>query len=344
MKMQKHLSLILQAAYWALYESLCIFLLYLSHSESLDLLNDDQYTNLLLLNMAAVPVFYGVYFFSFTRYMPVKRIGDFVKSILLLSLAGGVLSTAVVNVLFYSAMSRLPGTGVNAVLLCGYSICALINAIAATAVKSFLYWWNDIRAKEILTRRNLESELNTLKAQLQPHFLFNTLNNIDVLIGMDPQKASSYLQQLSRMLRYVLYSGRKEIIPLEDEISFLQDYVMLQRIRKEDTSWIDFKVSGSAEGIALAPLLFQPYIENAFKYVSSIDGEPKVKILLEVEGNCVRFQCENSCAGEKVAAAEQQGIGLNLAAQRLTLLYQTNHRLEVKQTPGTFFVNCTIDL
>jgi len=344
MKIRKYLSLILQAGYWALYESLCIFLLYLSHSESLDLVSDDQYTNLLLLNIAAVPVFYVVYLFAFTRYMPVKRIGAFFKSILLLSLAGGVLSTTVVNVLFYSAMSIFPGTGVNAVLLCGYSICALINAIAAAAMKSFFYWWNDMRAKEILTRRNLESELNTLKAQLQPHFLFNTLNNIDVLIGMDPQKASSYLRQLSRTLRYVLYSGRKEIIALEDEISFLQDYVMLQRIRKEDTSWVDFEVSGSAEGVALPPLLFQPYIENAFKYVSSTDGEPKVKILLEVENNCVRFQCENSCAGEKVAVAEQQGIGLNLAAQRLALLYPTNHRLEVIRTPATFIVNCTIDM
>src|SRR6185369_15720422 len=121
------------------------------------------------------------------------------------SIATGLLSTLLVSMSIYSVVSIIPEAKVQISLLAGFALLALINGILGTIVRGFITWYSEIRLKDMLEKKNLQTELSLLKARLDPHFLFNTLNNIDILIEEDAKSASLYLQKLSGIMRFVLY-------------------------------------------------------------------------------------------------------------------------------------------
>jgi two-component system LytT family sensor kinase len=330
--------------YWLLYESLCLFFLYISHGERADFLNDDRLIDLGLLTLTAVLSFYGSYYFLFSRYLANKRLKTFIITGLFLSLFSAAISTAIVSVIFYSAVSFFPGTVITLTLLAGFFVCAVINAIAATALRGVLHWWEDIRVKEALEKKNLATELEALKSQLQPHFLFNTINNIDVLIGIEPAKASQYLQHLSRMLRFILYRGKLISIPLEEEIQFIRDYIALQQIRKINPGWISLQTENSNKELFIAPLLFLPFIENACKYADTSNGGETVHINIILQGTRLVFTCKNNFIAQEQTDKGSGGLGLILSRQRMELSYPNRHHLEITATADTFTIHCTIDL
>ncbi len=174
---------------------------------------------------------------------------------------------------------------------------------------------------EAQKRKAAEAELSWLKNQLNPHFLFNTLNNISSLTLTDGEKAQDSIAQLSNLLRYVLYESNKEFVPLSSEVSFMRDYIDLMKLRydgKTSVSVVMGLPSGNAE---IAPLLFISLIENAFKHGASSRSESFVDISMKADGEDLLFVCTNSLLEKPKTDLAGSGIGLQNMSKRLELIY-----------------------
>lgn len=198
-----------------------------------------------------------------------------------------------------------------------------------------------------MEQQKLEVELSYLKAQINPHFFFNSLNSIYALVLQKSDKAPNALIQLSNMMRYVLEDGVGQYIELSKEINFLKDYFALQSFRLHDDVKVAFKMDDSqlSNGL-IAPMLFATFIENAFKYGVNPDepGNIKVSITMEAD-NRLRFYCSNSIVrfGNSLHV-QSAGIGLKNAQQRLDNLYGGQYILDVKQDNNTYQVNLILPL
>ena len=329
---------ILHLVYWLLFQSIYAFFLFLQNSENVEYWDDDM----LLINFSAAVSFYVFYSLLFDRYLKTRKFRNFFIAAFITCVLTSILVNIFVVIIFYSAVGFIPEFAVIWKLLAGFFIIALVNGIAATCLKGIIYWYRELRITDLLKRKNLEAELAMIKAQLSPHFLFNTINNIDVLIGIQPAKASTYLQKLSAMLRQMLYKSDATFIPVSEEIQFIQDYIELQKIRKPNSDWVQIEIEGDPKQFRIAPLMFLPFVENAFKHVGSDTGKPFVKVLFRFTDAVINFVCENSISKKADSADPNRGLGLSLVKQRLDLLYFEHYSLQVEAKENIFRTQCEI--
>ena len=182
--------------------------------------------------------------------------------------------------------------------------------------------WNDEKHKmEEERRRNAEAELNWLKNQLNPHFLFNTLNNISSLTQIDADKAQESIGQFSELLRYALYESNVKKAKLSDETEFMKNYIYLMSLRCNEMTHINTRFDSFDENITISPLLFISLIENAFKHGTSSHKESFVKIDMGLDGDDLVFSCENSVHERRSDDRSGSGIGLENMTRRLDLIY-----------------------
>lgn len=194
----------------------------------------------------------------------------------------------------------------------------------------------------LLENDRLRLELNNLKSQLQPHFFFNTLNNLYALSEQQSPKTSLMIADLSDIMRYVLYESEQEKVALTKEVNFIKSYIALEKIRHTDTGIIDFFVQGEIGNREIEPLLFLPIIENAFKHCLAKDTPGKyVRMVLSVDDDELIFQVSNPfIMGEP--AVTTGGIGLKNIKKRLGLLYGGHYQLDIDQEDGVFTVILTL--
>ncbi len=185
-------------------------------------------------------------------------------------------------------------------------------------------------SKSQLEQQNLESELALLRTQVNPHFLFNTLNNINTLVKKDPDKANKSIIKLSGIMRYMLYEATQDTVLLTNEIDYLENYIDLQRLRLENERYISFAIEGNPEGITIAPMLFIPFVENMFKHGNKSLQAPAFLIQLKITGNTVIFKAENPVKSSPQQAVSDHGIGIQNVRRRLELLYPDRHLLEIR--------------
>jgi sensor histidine kinase YesM len=186
-------------------------------------------------------------------------------------------------------------------------------------------------------REKAEAELNFLKSQINPHFLFNSLNTVYFLIHKENELARRALHQFSEMLRYQLYETNGNKQPIEKELQFLRGYFELQKLRKDQELDIQFEIGEGLSGFSIEPLLLIPFIENAFKHVSRIPGRANfLKVYLGMEDQKLQLQVVNTHTGEK--SSEPGGIGLQNVKRRLELLYPNRHSLQIKNGEDLFEV------
>lgn len=182
--------------------------------------------------------------------------------------------------------------------------------------------WNDEKHKmEEERRRNAEAELTWLKNQLNPHFLFNTLNNISSLTQIDADKAQESIGQFSELLRYALYESNVKKAKLSDETEFMKNYIDLMSLRCNEMTHINTRFDSFDENITISPLLFISLIENAFKHGTSSHKESFVKIDMGLDGDDLVFSCENSVHERRSDDRSGSGIGLENMTRRLDLIY-----------------------
>jgi LytS/YehU family sensor histidine kinase len=200
----------------------------------------------------------------------------------------------------------------------------------------------------IRRQQEKEAELKLLKSQLNPHFLFNTLNNLYGLSVMKSDKLPSLMLKLSDLLRYSLYETKETYVPLEKEIKYLENYMSLEKIRLEDKTEIRFDKTGNFSDKKIAPMLLIVFVENAFKYLEvSKDKLSKVKVNLKTEENKLIFNCENTFDETEIIKqnleAGKSGIGLQNAKKRLDLIYPNKHQLTIKKENENYVVQLILN-
>jgi two-component system, LytTR family, sensor kinase len=198
--------------------------------------------------------------------------------------------------------------------------------------------------RELIRQMELEkvtSELEYLKAQINPHFVFNSINTVYFQIDKQNVAARESLSAFSEMLRYQLYECNGTEIAVEKEILYLKNYVALQRLRKDEKYSISFDVESGVKGFALCPLLFIPFVENAFKHVSHSHNKNEVRIRLSKDGSNVQLSVFNTKENH-VNGKEYKGIGLKNVKRRLELLYKDRYELVIKDGSETYEVNLSL--
>ncbi|SEB46712.1 GHKL domain-containing protein [Tenacibaculum sp. MAR_2009_124] len=200
----------------------------------------------------------------------------------------------------------------------------------------------------IRRQKEKEAELKLLKAQLNPHFLFNTLNNLYGLSVIKSDKLPSLMLQLSDLLRYSLYDTRETFVSLEKEVSYLENYISLERIRLEDEADIEFHKSGNFSEKKIAPMLLIVFVENCFKHLGEqANGKSEVSISLKESNDSIIFECNNTLEKEKTVNNMEKGksgIGLNNVRKRLDLIYPDQHELHINKVNNNYSVQLIINL
>lgn len=214
----------------------------------------------------------------------------------------------------------------------------------SVAVKVTQRWYQDTMNMEKLKAAQFEADLRNLRSQLNPHFLFNTLNNIYSLIAIDKGKAQDSVLRLSNLLRYILYENNTPFVPICRDLEFTNDYIDLMKLRVGENVKLSVSITGRESKDAIAPLLFMTLIENAFKHGVSNDQESFIRINILVEnGKGVLCTIENSiCQGSNIET-KNSGIGLANLEKRLELLYPHKHDLHITKVNNCFAVRMRVD-
>ncbi|WP_316739206.1 sensor histidine kinase [Pedobacter aquatilis] len=224
-----------------------------------------------------------------------------------------------------------------------YFAFALVFVAASSAIKFFQRWIEDTREITELTQINIRSELEQLKNQVNPHFLFNMLNNANVLIGKDPHKASQVLMSLSDLLRYQLYDSARPEVLLTSDIRFLNDCLNLEMIRRDHFDFIISK-EGNLSGVQVPPFLFITFVENAIKHSQDADKASYVQVYFEYRDGWINFRCVNSKPLNLTHNNHAGGLGLVNVRRRLELIFGAHHQLEIAETREVYTVKLAIKL
>jgi LytS/YehU family sensor histidine kinase len=196
-----------------------------------------------------------------------------------------------------------------------------------------------------MAKEKAEAELNFLKSQINPHFLFNSLNSVYFLIEKNNTGARGALHKFSDMLRYQLYEMNDDKVPVEKEIQYLQDYIDLQKLRKDDNYGITFNCSEAVKNFFIEPLLLISFVENAFKHISHYKNQPNfIRLHLGMINGWVNFRIENSKEPAEKLTEKHAGIGLANVKRRLELLYPGKHELKISNGIDIFSVDLRIKI
>ena len=296
-----------------------------------------------------VALFYFNYLFLVPRLLLKQRIYSYLISAVLLvaiSVLYGYLLEPLTSPLYilresFSSLEISPLF--KALTIMRILIINLAFLVAGTTIRLYRDWVKKrIREKEIEQQKTL-SELKFLKSQLNPHFLFNSLNSIYSLT----QKKSSYAPEaiiaLSELMRYMLYETNQHTVLLEKELNYIRRYIQLQRLRLRDSKGVTLEIEGDISNQRIKPLILISFIENAFKYGVNEKGDSVVNIQINVEDNLLDFSCSNFLKRQQ-NKNKFSGIGLKNSKKRLELLYPNAHKFEVIEGEGNFVVNLSLNL
>jgi two-component system, LytTR family, sensor histidine kinase AlgZ len=207
-------------------------------------------------------------------------------------------------------------------------------------------WFEFEATKKEVENEKLTAELNFLRAQVNPHFLFNTLNNLYYLAYSKSPNTTEVIAKLSQVMRYMIHDSNHGRVPLSKEIEYMENYIALERLRLNDQTTITFKVQGNVAKAEIAPLILITFLENAFKHgVTHTSAASWINILMEVEDQELTYVVENSKVNGTVGEmTDKSGIGLTNVKRRLALLYPATHTLTVEDHPDRYYIELKIKL
>ena len=228
-----------------------------------------------------------------------------------------------------------------------YFLSMFVFAGATTIVKIIADWLQYIREKQVLQTQTMQSELRFLKSQINPHFLFNTLNNLYALALKKDDRAPEIVIKLSEMMRYMLYECNEKKVLLEKEVNYVRNYLDLERIRQGKNVDILFEVNGPLREQRIAPLIFIPFLENSFKHgLNQVIERGFVEIKLDVQDTDLHFFIKNSKSPNLPAQEHRKsgGIGLVNVKRRLNLMYPNRHNLDIDNGLNTYSIDLKMQL
>jgi signal transduction histidine kinase len=215
--------------------------------------------------------------------------------------------------------------------------------LGSLAKISLIWYRNQIKKKEI-EKQNISNELAMLKIQVNPHFLFNTMNNIKSLIKSRPPEAVNSIDKLSDIMHYMIYDSSYEKVPLAGEIRHINNYLELEKIRFSDSDYVNFEIKGECSEIRIPPLIFMPFIENAFKHGNRLKKAPGIIIKIIIDESEIQFESFNYKKDNRETQNTKSGFGLTNIRRRLELLFGKKYNLEINDDEKNYSVKLNLNL
>ncbi len=341
---QRHRIFFMHLLFWCVYYS--FFFYQISNSpkgmerELSELLKDASFH---VFSMMAIA--YLNYFYFFPRFLIHKNLGRY---LLEFTIPFSILLTGIIYVKRYIADGYTHKLGFM------YSERFTINMVWSTlslvlfvAMLRFVEDWFELEAKKKeIENEKLIAELRFLKAQINPHFLFNTLNNLYSLAFINSPNTTVVIDKLSQMMRYMIYDSNHPKVSLNKEVEYMQNYISLEKLRLNNEVPISFKIIGNTEGVQIVPLILITFLENAFKHgISNNAKDAWINITLELSGKACVYTVENSkLSAQDEKTKEKSGIGLQNVQRRLELSYPNQFDLEVEDDNNHYLVQLNLDL
>lgn len=220
----------------------------------------------------------------------------------------------------------------------------IVFTIYAILIRLAIDWYEAQKLKAELINRNQSSELALLRSQVNPHFLFNTLNNIYSLVYKKSDDAPEAVMKLSSIMRYMLYDATSNQVLLEKEIEYLKSFIELQKLRLRQHDFVEISIHGDPNGKTIAPMLLIPFVENAFKHGSKNVPNPGIRINLFIEPQQIQFIVTNHLKKSSETSGDPSGgIGMHNIQRRLDLLYPGKHSLVITEDQDIFAVKLVIE-
>ncbi len=309
------------------------------------------YSFYLLNFLVHLPVFvfftYGVVYFLVPAFLLNRKYWQFFLALAFAACAAACLRILTGRYVYYALFIPEvlhPTEWFNADIFFRNLIWILGPAILFAMFKYYKNWLNFRNLANEAERKHLASELQVLKAQLNPHFLFNTFNNLYVLALQKSDKTPIVISKMADLFHYILYECNAIEVPVKKEIKLIEDYIQLEELRYSDRLSFTFEKDVDNPDCLIPPMLLYTFIENCFKHGSSPDPEsPWIKLLIRVRGNIFEFEASNSIPKSKCFGNEiEEGVGLTNIKRRLELIYPKNHELEIRKENCVFFVRLAI--
>lgn len=312
-------------------------------------------TSAIELPVKIIATYFSVYLLI-DRYLIKKKYVTFLLILLASMVFFGLLLRIVayfaIYPLFYPDATNIPLFFLPKILIAIFSIYSIVAIVASFhLIKVWFKHQQDTqklqRTAQQLQTEKLEAELKLLKSQINPHFLFNTLNNLYVLTLNSSEKAPEMIYKLSELMSYMLYESNQREVPLENEVRYIENYIALERLRYDARIDISLHIYDDIKGIFIAPLLILPFVENSFKHgVSNQIADGWVRIDIILNNNTLVIKVENSKSFQESdkSGRSTQGIGLQNVKKRLGLIYPERHSLQIFDEEDNFLVVLKIEL
>jgi two-component system LytT family sensor kinase len=223
------------------------------------------------------------------------------------------------------------------------TVLFLLVFTMGTSISVIQRWLRTEQDRKETENEKLNTELSFLKSQVNPHFFFNTLNNIYSLAIVRSEKTAPAVMKLSSIMRYILTETQRDLVPLRNEVDFIHNFIDLQQVRLTDKVMLNFSADGDIDNLLVAPLLFIPFVENAFKYGVSTKESSNINIEISTSGNKILFSTRNYIVPSENNLMENTGIGINNVKRRLELMYPGKHTLTTTQKDNYYTVQLEIE-
>ncbi len=225
----------------------------------------------------------------------------------------------------------------------GYNtVLFLLVFTVGTCISVIQRWLQTEQNRKETENEKLNTELSFLKSQVNPHFFFNTLNNIYSLAVVRSDKTAPAVMKLSSIMRYILTETQHDLVPLSNEVDFIHNFIDLQKVRLTDKVTLHFSAEGDVDTLLIAPLIFIPFVENAFKYGVSTKEASSISINIKTEENTIIFNSVNYIVATENNLTENTGIGINNVKRRLELMYPDKHVLTTVEKDNYYSVHLEI--
>ncbi len=294
----------------------------------------------IVLTINSIILFIFINYILFPNFYIRGRLWTFIALVVVSIFVTGYIEEYLIEGLFFIDETTLPiQTPISLLIQYGPPVVVFI------LIKMMIYFRDKQLIIDRLSKEKTDSQLQFLKSQINPHILFNNLNNIYSLAMQEDKRTANTILKLSNLMRYIVYESSENFVLLTKELNYLEDYLELQKIQIEGRGKVDFQITGNSVGYTIAPLVLIPFVENAFKH--SMDTQLDniiIKIQIEIRNGQLFFSSTNSHDKSSKKSLSPTGIGLSNTKQRLQLLYPEKHTLNIEDSSNSYQVNLRIQL
>jgi two-component system LytT family sensor kinase len=341
--MKKKYKILIHIVYWVYLINQGLFPFYINKLDATYLENFRYFKDVFISTLLNVISFYSIYFsFPYLIKLKIKPLGILAVVILIAVI---LMIRLPLDFAFWKYIGHLPEKElvIKSDWIWNELRLVIITGIYAVLIRFMIDWFDSQKLKDELINQRQSSELALLRSQVNPHFLFNTLNNIYSLVYKKSDEAPAAVMKLSRIMRYMLYDSNNEKVQLEKEVDYLKSFIELQELRINQKGYVEFKIEGDIENRTIAPMLLIPFVENAFKHGGK-NHTPGIRIHLASEPTRILFEVTNYKKRNLLAQNdEMRGIGLQNTKRRLELLYHGKHELKIDDIQEMFRINLIIN-